>query len=241
MYRVLRRQHLLNEHDVPYAFNPYLGCTYDCIYCYSTCSNYWIDIWKKSWVNPLSVKPKDNIVKRLEKNLTLLTDIPDTNKEVKIGNLFDPYPLIEPKRKITRECLDLFEYHPDWKVHIETKSNLILNDIDILKILSKRHRFVEIEISITTLTHDKYFEKKAMSTQERLELMKTLTQNGIFVRVNVKPILNNDSHHFTDVDEIKKLAQGHGAQDVKLERLFDDSYPDLSLDNLVKKYEIPSE
>ena len=86
------------------------------------------------------------------------------DKEVKIGNLFDPYPLMEPNRKITRRCLELFEYHPDWKVHIQTKSNLILNDIDILKTLSERNRFAEVEIFISTLTHDKYFEKKAIPT-----------------------------------------------------------------------------
>lgn len=231
---------MIKEHDIPYSFNPYLGCTYGCIYCYSTCSEHWIDIWKKSWVSPSVAKSKNNIVKRLEKNLLILRDILDIDKEVKIGNMFDPYPLIEPKHKVTRRCLELFEYHPDWKVHIETKSNLILNDIDILKALSKRDRFVEVEISITTLTHDKYFEKKAVSTKKRLELIKTLSKNGIFVRVMIMPILNNDSRHYTDIDEIKRLAYEHGSQDVKEGSLKDDIYPELSLDNLVKRYGIPA-
>lgn len=240
MYPVLRGQLVLNEHDVPYAFNPYLGCTYGCVYCYSTCSKHWIDIWKKSWIDPLTVKPKKDIIQRLKKNLIMLTDILDIDKEVKIGNLFDPYPLMEPKRKITRRCLELFEYHPDWKVHIQTKSNLILNDVDILKTLSKRNRFVEVEISISTLTHDKYFEKKAIPTKERIELIKTLSENDVFVRAIIRPILNNDSYHFTDTDEITKFTQEYGARDVKIEKLPDDSHPELSLDNLVKKYGIPS-
>lgn len=39
---------------------------------------------------------------------------------------------------------------------------------------------------------------------------------------------------------IPTKSHGHGAQDVKLEKLPDDSRPELSLDNLVTKYDIPS-
>ena len=50
----------------------------------------------------------------------------------------------------------------------------------------------------------------------------------------------NGFYHFTDTNEIKKLVREHGAQDVKLEKLSDDSRPELSLDNLVKKCDMPS-
>lgn len=50
----------------------------------------------------------------------------------------------------------------------------------------------------------------------------------------------NDFYHFTDTNEITKLAHEHGAQDVKLEELSDDSRPELSLDNLRKKCDMPS-
>jgi len=58
--------------------------------------------------------------------------------------------------------------------------------------------------------------------------------------ITIKYILNNDKYQYTDINKIKKLSSENGAKDVKEDKLHDDRYSDLSLDNLVKIYGIPA-
>jgi len=44
----------------------------------------------------------------------------------------DPYTKQEKKYKLTRKCLEIIEKY-NYPVHITTKSNMILRDVDILQ------------------------------------------------------------------------------------------------------------
>ncbi len=211
MTRVMNKQKKIDAYNFPYTFNPYTGCPYCCHYCYTIKSALWSARLKNWGIKPNIAKPKLGVVQKLQRDLQDLKNIQTRYKEVQIGNFFDPYPPIEPKLKITRQCLDVFRQYPDWKVHLETKSPLILNDMDIIK---QMPRF-EAEITITTLTHDKQFEPNAPSTKERFNLIKELNNNGIFTRVMIMPILEG----YTDVRAIIQKATRYGAKSWKSKEL----------------------
>ena len=136
-------------------------------------------------------------------------------KEIQIGNNYEPYPPIEEKHEITKQVLELFTKYPDWKVHLETKNNLILRDIDIIKQIPK----FEAEITITTLTHDNHFEPPPTpTTQQRLDLIKELSDNDIFTRVMIMPILQGKKN-YTDIPQIKKVCKQYGTKDFKAKQL----------------------
>ena len=216
---------------INYTVNPYTGCCHGCVYCYSTKSKCWTSRAKKWNKNPEQPTPKENVLTKFIKDMESLKDIPLNEKILQIGNFADVYQPIEKEFKITRSMLILLlTEHPEWEVHIMTKSDLILRDIDILK----RMKNIQVEITITTLTHDKQFEPNVSSSEMRLKTVKELSDNGIFVRVIIVPVLKG----YTDVEAIKKISTQNGAKDFIVDSLHESSYKDLTLEKLEQKYGI---
>ena len=212
MTRILRKQRTIDEYNFPYTLpSPYTGCPFNCIYCYSIKSNIWRARLRNWGIQPNTARPKENAVTNLRRDLEQLRDIPDYEKEVQIGNFFEPYPPIERRLRLTRECLEVFLDYPEWKLHLETKNPLITRDIDILTQLD----YPEVEITITTLTHDNRFEPYAPSTEYRLNAIGVLSNYGIFVRVMIMPVLGD----YTDINAIIHRAFEYGASDFKIKDL----------------------
>ncbi len=160
---------------VKYSAFPYLGCQYGCEYCY----------WRDEKYNPHKpsrdpevlefedafsqyIKIKENAADLLRKELS---------KKPKDLIYLDHYQPIEAKERLTREmlkvCLDL-----DFPVFINEKSPLILNDLDILKKISKK-TYLAIAWSIITADDDetrKIIEPKAQQVKASFEAMKKLSQ-----------------------------------------------------------------
>lgn len=212
MTRILRRQRIVDEYNFPYTLpSPYTGCAYGCLYCYSIRSTIWSARLRNWGIEPNTVRPKENAVSKLRRDLQDLRNIPNDEKEVQIGNFFEPYPPIEEELQLTRNCLEVFTDYPDWKVHLETKNPLITRDIDILSQLDNP----EVEITITTLTHDRHFEPNAPSTENRYNAIRELSDNDIFVRVMIMPVLGD----YTDINAIMQRAFEYGASDFKIKDL----------------------
>jgi DNA repair photolyase len=103
-----------------------------------------------------------------------------------MSGVCDPYQPLEEKYKLSRKCLDILVENK-WPVVIQTRSPLVLRDMDIIK-KSKR---IEVGLSITT-SNDvirKAFEPNAPSIGERLEAIESLYQNGIKTYAMIAPIL----------------------------------------------------
>jgi DNA repair photolyase len=212
MTRILRRQRVIDEYNFPYTLpSPYTGCPFGCLYCYSIRSRLWSARLRNWGIRPNTARPKANAVNNLRRDLQDLRGIPNSQKEVQIGNFFEPYPPIEMKLELTRRCLEVFTEYPDWKVHIETKSPLITRDIDILNQLNNP----EVEITITTLTHERHFEPNAPPTSDRFNTIRELANSNVYVRVMIMPVLGD----YTDINAIIQRAIEHGASDFKIKDL----------------------
>jgi len=103
-----------------------------------------------------------------------------------ISSVCDPYQPLEAKYGLTRRCLkELLE--KQFPVNIQTKSKLVLRDLDLLK------NFKEIEVGFTITTNDekiaKLFEPGASSIAERVKALEKLRASGIRTFAFIGPLL----------------------------------------------------
>jgi len=186
-----------------YSLNPYRGCQHSCAYCYVPNI---LRIKREDWGNFVEVKT--NIPNILANELR--------NKKtgvVGISTVTDPYQPVEKKYKLTRYCLEQLLKH-DFPICIQTKSKLVIRDIDLIS------RFSEIEVmfSIGTLNDSerKLLEPNASSIQERLNAMKQISNMGIKTSVFFGPIY--PSLKIQDIDEITDVFKNSGVSEIMLDR-----------------------
>ncbi len=74
---------------------------------------------------------------------------------------------------------------------IETKSDLVLRDLDILKKLDERTDFLHVAFSITDLdpSHHKKFESYTCAPRNRLRAMQKISEAGISTGLFLMPVL----------------------------------------------------
>lgn len=183
----------LNWFGIDYHMNLYKGCSYGCIYCDARSDIYHIKDFD-------TIKSKINALDILENELKSK----NYKGVVSFGTLSDPYNELESKYKITRKALELIKKY-GFGVSIDTKSDLILRDIDLLKEINKNNNVI-IKISITTYSDklSSILEPNAISSTKRFELVKTLNENGIYTGVLMMPVLP----FITDTeDNIKQMVK----------------------------------
>jgi DNA repair photolyase len=103
-----------------------------------------------------------------------------------VSGVCDPYQPLERTYGLTRQCLELLAQN-DWPVIVQTRSPLVLRDLDIL---SQGKNF-EVGFSITTADDSirKLFEPKAPPISERLKALAELHQAGINTYAMIAPML----------------------------------------------------
>lgn len=185
-----------------YALNPYRGCAHACIYCYAPSVIHWT---RGKWGELVEVKI--NLLRILSKELRA-----KKKGVVGLGTVTDPYQPAEKKYELTRRCLELLLMH-DFPVCIQTKSSLVLRDIDLLKGFSN----MEVGITITTLD-DRIREKMepgASSVEERLRALSGLHESGIRTWVFLGPLMP----HLADADALVDAVSAVKPEYVLVDRL----------------------
>jgi DNA repair photolyase len=161
-----------------YAVNPYRGCSHACSYCYAAFMKRFTG-HRESWGEFVDVKI--NAPEVLAKEITR-----KPMGRVWVSGVCDPYQPVEKKYLLTRKCLQIL-LGSDWPVTIQTKSPLVLRDVDILETSGK----VEVGFSITTAEEKirQIFEPGASPIKERINALKTLHAKGIKTFVMIAPLL----------------------------------------------------
>ena len=187
-----------------YSLNPYRGCQHSCAYCYVPNV---LRIDRSEWGNFVEVKT--NIPSVLAGELR--------NKKsgvVGISTVTDPYQPIENKYKLTRYCLEqLLKY--DFPVCIQTKSDLIIRDIDLIS----KFKHAEVMFSIATLndTERKLLEPFSSTIDERLNAMRKCNDSGIKTTVFFGPIY--PTIKIDDISKIIDTFKEYGASTVMIDKL----------------------
>jgi DNA repair photolyase len=182
-----------------YSMNLYRGCQHQCIYCDSRSECYRIENFK-------DVRVKVNALELLRKELR--------SKRVKgtigTGSMNDPYMPLEKRYNLTGQALTLMAQYR-FPVHVITKSDLVLRDIETLVKISEIYAAVSFTITTSDDALAKKLEPGAPLVSKRLEAMKALAERGILTGVTMMPLLPFIEDNEKNIVEIVEKAHAAGA------------------------------
>lgn len=161
------------------GMNLYRGCTHGCIYCDSRSECYQFTHAFED------IEVKQNAPELLERALR------SKRKKCMIGTgaMCDPYMHCEEQLQLTRKCLTLIEQY-GFGVAIQTKSDRILRDLDLLISINRKAKCV-VQMTLTTYDEDlcRIVEPEVCTTKRRYEVLQIMKENGIPTVVWLSPIL----------------------------------------------------
>lgn len=168
-----------------YVINPYVGCPHACKYCYA-CFMKRFTNHSEPWGDFVDVKICNKPI-----NLNTIK-----GKIVNLSSVTDCYNPLEKDYRITRKILQQL-VNADIELLIVTKSNLILDDLELLK----KFKNLTVAFSINTLDEDfKNDMDKAPSISDRLNALQVLHANGIKTVLFMSPI-------FPVITDFKEIIQ----------------------------------
>ena len=198
--------------DLPFdrSINAYRGCEHGCVYCYARPTHAYHDL------SPGLDFESKLFAKRDAADLLRQTFAKRNYQpaSLAIGTNTDPYQPIEKRYRITRQILEVMleTQHP---VVITTKSNRVIDDIDLLAELAAL-QLTAVAISVTTLEPKtaRLLEPRAPSPARRLEAVRKLSEAGIYVHVNIAPVVPGITDH--EIESIVAAAADCGAKSASL-------------------------
>ncbi|MBR3203765.1 MAG: radical SAM protein [Solobacterium sp.] len=177
--------HYVNAKGILYGsgrylgMNQYRGCTHGCIYCDSRSKCYQFTHAFED------IEVKKNAPELLEKALRA------KRRKCMIGTgaMSDPYMHCETDIRLTRRCLEVLCRY-GFGAAIQTKSDRILEDIDLLDRINQTARCV-VQMTLTTYDDDlcAIIEPNVCNTRRRIEVLEELQKRKIPTVVWLTPIL----------------------------------------------------
>ena len=233
---IIEAKTILTKSGLPgsdWVINPYNGCLFGCMYCYSA----QIARWKhpnEEWGTYLDIKM--NAPELLKKELS---NLEKRLKGKDFGSVFlssvtDPYVGMEAKYKLTRKCLEvLADFGYKGEIAIQTKSPLATRDIDILK----RLKHVTIGFTVTTLDDkvSRFLEVKAPPVSSRIRALKELHDSDIATYAFVGPILPYFTSNEHKINELLDKLKEVGVKEVWFEHINLNPRIKLQLFNFLRK------
>lgn len=185
------------------GMNIYRGCTHGCIYCDARSTCYQMHHAFED------IEVKKNAPELLEKALR------SKRKRCMIGTgaMSDPYLHYEEELRLTRRCLELIDRY-GFGLAIQTKSDRILRDLDLLMSINRKAKCV-VQITLTTLDDElcRILEPNVCPTSRRIEVLKVMRDEGIPTIVWMTPILpfiNDTEENIRGLLEACKEAKVYG-------------------------------
>lgn len=175
-----------------YGMNIYRGCSHGCIYCDSRSKCYQFTHAFED------IEVKRNAPELLEKALR------SKRKKCMIGTgaMSDPYMHCEEELRLTRKCLEIIHKY-GFGAAIQTKSDRILQDIDLLDEINRTAKCV-VQITLTTYDDDlcRIVEPNVCSTKRRIEVLEMMQERNIPTVVWLTPVLpyiNDTEENITSI------------------------------------------
>jgi len=136
-----------------------------------------------------------------------------TAEHIAIGTATDPYQPAEREYGVTRACLEELAKREGLSVSIITKSNQIVRDLDILKVIAERSALT-VNITVTTLKPRlaRLLEPRAPRPDLRLAAVKELREAGLHVGVSASPLLPGITDGEGELEGVAGAARAAGAE-----------------------------
>ncbi len=161
------------------GMNIYRGCTHGCIYCDSRSTCYQMPHAFED------IEVKQNAPALLEAALR------SKRRHCMIGTgaMCDPYMHCEKELELTRQCLSIIHKY-GFGAAIQTKSDLILRDMDLLDAINRKAKCV-VQLTLTTFDEElcRILEPDVCTTKRRYQVLKEMQKAGIPTVVWLSPIL----------------------------------------------------
>ena len=183
---------LLSGSGGHFGMNIYRGCSHGCIYCDSRSRCY-------QFTHPFEdIEVKQNAPELLEAALKKKR----TKGMIYTGAMSDPYMHCEEQLRLTHRALEIILKY-GFGVAVQTKSDRILQDIDLLDEINRTAKTV---VQITLTTYDdklcSILEPNVCNTKRRIEVLEKMQERGIPTVVWLTPILpfiNDNEENITAI------------------------------------------
>jgi DNA repair photolyase len=182
-----------------YNVNLYRGWQHRCIYCDSRSECYQIEDFDGE------VLVKANAVELLQRELA--------HKRVKgtvgLGSMNDCYMPLEREVNLTGRALELIAQF-GFTVHVMTKSDLVLRDLDTLAEINRRYATVSFTITTADDELGKKLEPAAALVSDRFRAMRLIADRGIQTGVSLMPVLPYITDNEENIAAIVRKTHEHG-------------------------------
>ncbi|SIS64359.1 SPL family radical SAM protein [Alicyclobacillus vulcanalis] len=168
-----------------YTLNPFVGCAYGCLYCYVQALPI-ARFRRERWGSYADIKPVDPE--------TWQNELRGARRRgatrIFMSSSTDPYQPAEWRAGVTRSVLMTMAAEPSLVdfLFVQTRSPLVVRDIDLLKALGDR---VLVSVTLETDREDvrRRFAPHAPTVRARIRALESLRAAGIPVQVAVAPLL----------------------------------------------------
>jgi len=182
-----------------YNMNLYRGCQHRCIYCDSRSECYQIEDFDGE------VLVKANAIDLLREELA--------RKRIKgtigLGSMNDCYMPLEREINLTGRALKVIAEF-GFPVHVMTKSDLVLRDLDTLAEINERYATVSFTITTADDELGKKLEPGAALVSNRFRAMRAIADRGIQTGVSLMPVLPFIEDNEENIAAIVRQTHEHG-------------------------------
>ena len=162
-----------------WGMNIYRGCSHGCIYCDSRSKCYqFTHVFE-------DIEVKQNAPELLDQALRSKRQ----KGMIGTGSMSDPYMHCEAELGLTRKCLEIILRH-GFGAAIQTKSDRILRDLDLLEEINRNAKCV-VQMTLTTWDSPlcRIIEPNVCDTRRRIEVLEEMRKREIPTIVWLTPIL----------------------------------------------------
>ncbi len=221
-YFLLPVKSILNRCDsdrVPFEWtiNPYRGCEFACKYCYARYTHEYMEIDGGDFEKKIFVKQDAAALLARDVSQKYSYESKASGytqaEHIAIGTATDPYQPAEREYGVTRACLEELAKREGLSISVITKSNQIVRDIDILKVIAAKSALT-INITVTTLKPRlaRLLEPRAPRPDLRLSAMRELREAGLHVGVSASPVIPGITDGDGELERVAEAAKAAGAE-----------------------------
>ncbi|MCB9593129.1 MAG: radical SAM protein [Sandaracinaceae bacterium] len=181
--------------EQPYfTLSPYVGCLIGCRFCYAQGR---VGLARR--MRGLTTAPWGSYVDaRINAAAVLARELEEVPPHpIKLCPVVsDPYHAIEAKLELTRACLEVLRDAPPRPVLVLTRARLVERDVDLLASIEG----AQVGFSLPTVDDAvrAWFEPRAASVADRLEVLAALRARGVRTFAVVQPVLPGDVDALAD-------------------------------------------
>ena len=206
-----------NRVPFEWTINPYRGCEFGCKYCYARYTHEYMEIDGGEFEQRIFVK--QDAAALLARDVSQKYSYESKasgytqSEHIAIGTATDPYQPAEKEYRVTRACLEELARREGLSISVITKSNQIVRDIDILKVIAAKSA-LSLNVTVTTLKPRlaRLLEPRAPRPDLRLAAVKELRHAGLSVGVSASPLLPGITDGEGELEGLAAAAKEAGAQ-----------------------------